>query len=268
MATHALVEIGERSKELREPAAAAMAFREAAARFGALGLTADRALTLNLQGEALNDEGNYRAACEVWKQAMPVASTLTPSDRAWLLTNYGWVLKEEGDRVAALGALQEAMTGFGALGMHGEELYARLGIADLHLMQRNLPVALAELSRGATLSREYARPDQEARFLQRLGILYSEAGDDEAAREHWQRALSLHHAAGNPTGEAAVLMQLGDLAAELETPRRPSGAIARPPRCSWASDRSRARPELCAAWGTCSPSAATTPRRSSCTSVP
>jgi CHAT domain-containing protein len=99
--------------------------------------------------------------------------------------------------------------------MHGDELYALLGIADLHFTERDLPAALAELSRGATLSRQYARPDQEARFLQRLGILYSEAGDDETAREHWHRALALHHAAGNPTGEAAVLMQLGDLAAEL-----------------------------------------------------
>jgi tetratricopeptide (TPR) repeat protein len=107
------------------------------------------------------------------------------------------------------------MSGFEKLGMHGDELYALVGIADLHLMQRDLPAALAELSRGATLSREYARADQEARFLQRLGILYSEAGDDEAAREHWRRALSLHHAAGNQTGEAAVLMQLGDLVAEL-----------------------------------------------------
>ena len=215
MAAHALVEHGDRSRKLRDPEAAVAAFAEAAVRFQALGLAADEAMARNLQGDALTEQGNYRAAVAAWKLGLEHADALTLGDRVGLQFSYGSGLKDLGDYAAGLSACREAIPVFERLGMREEELLGRLGLSDIYVMKRDYPAALAELTHGVAKARDYGRPDHEARFLQRLGIVYGQAGDDEAAAEHWRRSLALHHAAGNKIGEAAVLLQLGELAGSV-----------------------------------------------------
>ncbi|HET9299269.1 MAG TPA: tetratricopeptide repeat protein, partial [Candidatus Polarisedimenticolaceae bacterium] len=215
MAAHARVEEGDRARKLRDPVAAAAAFDDAAARFQALGLPADEAVARNLQGEALAEQGDYRAALTAWKAGLEHADAMTLGDRVGLQYNYGAGLKEMGDLAAALEATRQAIPVFERLGMREEELHGHLGLSDIQVMKRDYPAALAELNQALAIARAYERPDMEARFLQRLGIVYSQAGDDEAAAEHFRRSLALHHAAGNKIGEAAVLMQLGDLSATV-----------------------------------------------------
>ena len=215
MAAHVGVEHGERSRKLRDPGAAETAFADAAARFQALGLPADEAVARNLQGEALAEEGDYRAAVVAWKAGLEHVDALTLGDRVGLQFNYGAGLKELGDLAAALEATRQAIPVFERLGMREEELLGHLGLSDIYVMKRDYPTALAELNHALAKARDYSRPDHEARFLQRLGIVYSQAGDDEAAAEHWRRSLALHHAAGNKIGEGAVLLQLGELSATV-----------------------------------------------------
>src|SRR6186713_1510180 len=88
MAAHARVEQGDRSRRLRDPGTAVVAFDDAAARFQALGLPADEAVARNLQGEALAEQGDYRAAVVAWKAGLAHVDALTLGDRMGLQVNY------------------------------------------------------------------------------------------------------------------------------------------------------------------------------------
>ena len=210
MAAYSSQELGLLSLALQDLTAAKDAFTDAARRFDDLGLTPDLAVALKSQGEALMAAGEFRAASDALRTVLSMEPSLTPVDRVTLHYDIGCTAKELGDYDASLTALRVAIAAFHDLGMVPSELTARSEMASVHVMRSDPVRALEELTAGVVLSREAARPDQEARFHQRLGVVYWEAGDEDAGAEEWGRALTLHRAAGNRIGEAAVLMSLGD----------------------------------------------------------
>ena len=218
MAAYCLVEFGRLSKRMSELPVASKAYKEAADRYARLARAADQAAALAEMGEALFVEGDYRAALDAWRPALDLEPTLTRADRVALRYHYGSTLKELGRYEESLAAVEQAIGEFHALGDTAQELLARAELGSIHVMRHDPARALEALTYGVALSQEAGRPEMEARFLQRLGIVYWDAGDEEAAAESWRRALALHQDAGNRIGEAAVLLQLGDHARRQDEP--------------------------------------------------
>src|SRR4029079_13939120 len=116
----------------------------------------------NLQGEAMFEQGDYRAAVAAWKAGLERADALSLGDRVGLQFNYGAGLKELGDLPAALETTRQAIPVCERLGMREEELLGHLGLSDIYVMKRDYPTALAELNHALAKAREYSRPDHEA----------------------------------------------------------------------------------------------------------
>ncbi|HUD72439.1 MAG TPA: hypothetical protein VMQ62_10800, partial [Dongiaceae bacterium] len=211
MTAWALEEIGDLSILIPEPVAARLAYAEAAKRFAALGRAADQAVAQYGAGHALHQQGDYAGACAQWKATFDLEGALTPSDRVDLRYAYAADLKQQGEYDEALPIIESALETYRGLGMLTEELTAQAELGSIHLMRRDTVRALDALTCGVARSRETARPDMEARFLQRLAVLEWEIGDRDAAAEQATRALALFRRAGNHVAEGAVLVLLGDV---------------------------------------------------------
>lgn len=210
MEAHTIYQLAWITRERADLDSAIALYGEAAQRFEALERPADRALALNGMGIALANQGDYRTACDRWKLALELKDSLTPADRVSLLYNYGDTIVRFGEYAESLDAMRSAEASFHDLGMRREELLAVSELARVHVMRRDVVSSLEELNRGLALSRQYARPDLEARFHQDLGLVYEDVGDGAMAVEEWKDAIALHRTAGNRVAEGATLLQVGD----------------------------------------------------------
>lgn len=72
--------------------------------------------------------------------------------------------------------------------------------------------AFTVFGRGLHVAQRHGATAAEGQLLRGLGVMHLRLGNNEQAREHLDRALSVHRVAGNRAGEAAVLTVLGIVA--------------------------------------------------------
>lgn len=206
-------------------------------------VTRARASWLFSEGENLRRREAYPKAEEKYRQALPLWRK-AGDHQGELNTLYrlGWVATDPGD---ALAALEQALTGFRALGNREREastlnrigtqlvkrndferarsvfssalaIFRSLGdrhgeatalvqIANLDRWQGNFQAALAGAQRAMVLRRFGGSAQEQVEALTQLGHIYNSLGEPEQARGVFEEALRLHKTSPNVTGESSLL---------------------------------------------------------------
>ena len=90
----------------------------------------------------------------------------------------------------------------------GEQLYQQ-GTAE------SLRKAIAKFGEALKLYREVGDRSQEARTLNKIGLVYSKLGEKQKALEYYSQSLPLSRAVGDRSGEASTLNNIGLVYSEL-----------------------------------------------------
>lgn len=180
-----------------------------------------KAKTLKLLGSAYSTTGDKRKALECYEQTMPLWATVKNREETVnTLYNIGTIQHELGESLLAVEKLSEALklarepvtdsrpfnrtaAETGILNNLGV-VYSALGEPEKALDRLNESLRLSE-----SLSDGKQKAKQQATTLTSIGFIYSSLGDKEEALRYMEKALPLRQMAGDKSGEAYTLNNIG-----------------------------------------------------------
>lgn len=183
--------------------------------------------TLSRLGLLLTSIGDYPKAIDVQTQALKIAQA--EGDRlgeAAIFLNTGLAKRLSGETQAALENYRQALTSFQELAdrpqdpqklnnIHVGEAQAMENIGVLYSVLGDEEAALQWFDKALSLYRNGGNRQQEARMLSNMGGVYLASNDYAKASDLFKQALTLARAAGDRAVQGGTLESLADLSGRM-----------------------------------------------------
>ena len=171
----------------------------------------DRAAALRQEIDELKAEGSRESllrAVDIYSELLDVYHNSEEHSvtRAFLLTEFGLVLLNLGERDSAIARYEQALSIFREADVRQGEAFVLgfMGVAYAAKGEKNK--ALDYYEQSLSISREL--PDMEsatATALNNIGSIYESMGEKDKALDYYEQALSVHQGVENRKGEATTL---------------------------------------------------------------
>lgn len=161
----------------------------------------------NCLATTLTSQHRFREAEAIYAQALTRAETAgLEVTLAEIETNQGCLALFQGHYDRALEYLERARRRFAALDMEPWSVTADQELADAYLELNLVPEAAVIYERVIPILSKLGMQTEQARALAYLGRARLELGQSSAARLLLAEAMALYKVAGNPVGEAMVIL--------------------------------------------------------------
>jgi tetratricopeptide (TPR) repeat protein len=167
---------------------------------------------LNIQGTAMNFQGDYTKAIDYYTRSMKISEDLGDKQAIGAtLNNMGNIFKNQGNYTKAIDCF------FKSLRLSEEVpdikgVASSLGnIANLYMMQADYDKAIDYFSRSLTIMEELGNRQGIAGTLNNLGLIYSDKGDNNKALDHHKRSLLMREELGDRRGISDSKTNIGNV---------------------------------------------------------
>ncbi|HET9141145.1 ATP-binding protein [Actinophytocola sp.] len=161
------------------------------------------ACALDNLGLAYQQTGQLDRAAEHHRQALAISRDIGDrDDEARALNNLGAICRRSGRYAQAEEHHQAALRLSGDLGDPGGQAKALNGLGELARVTGDLAQALRAHADAHQYASKIGQRQEQARADDGLGHAHHGLGNQEQAREHWNRALAVYEVLGFPEAEA------------------------------------------------------------------
>ncbi|MCU0865310.1 MAG: CHAT domain-containing protein [Planctomycetes bacterium] len=179
----------------------------------------DLAMAFNLLGQVMCNAGRQEQALLHLDEALQLFEAVAKdgyNDSAKLMAAV--CFGRRGHCLLSLGRLDEAATAYEERIRRGEQLGDNRGVAagkaqlgSVRMQQRRYPEAIAAFADAREKFTQLDEPGSVAASWHQTGTAYGIVGQAEAAEDAYRKALAIMVRIGNVDGQAATLVQLGNL---------------------------------------------------------
>jgi CHAT domain-containing protein len=184
--------------------------------------TAKQASTLSRIASVYSSLGEFQKALPILNQALEIQRLRKDiNGQSEIYSKIGSLYHSLGKNQQALDFLNQALklqqqaqfnlTGTALLLSRSQQALINLSIASTYKSLGDYPKAISYFNSARSLLQKAGNPHGEAEVLVSVSVIYNELGDKQKALESLNQALEIQRAIANPANEASTLASIGDI---------------------------------------------------------